>query len=467
MRGRSRSSPGVDAGLVTVDRPPGAFRGFPSRKDQAVVAALANRVAEIAALPVQEETRSLWRALNSLTPVRPMVLIHELPWHELDHEGELALLSEDGLCRAIEATLRRTIYLWEHMRVDMVVEPEVIVPKVIRSDGFGIKTQKTTAVWDPMSDVVARSFVDQLKTEDDVQGIRTPEITLDQQATRDVEERVCEILQGILPVRSQGWLPDFNQWPAWQVQEDTAASVNGMWPDDNESAGFSAWDIICGWRGAENLLLDLAARPAFMHQIISRLTDAHLGMLDQLEEQGLLGYGQTTINCNGAYTDELPAPGFNPLHPRARDIWTTGSAQILTSASPAMFEEFELPYATLWYGRFGLASYGCCEVLDNKIDLVRRIPNVRKISASPWAKVETTAEQIGRDYVLSRRPNPAFVGGISWSPDVVERDLRDTIQACARYRCPLELTLKDVSTVQYQPQRLWEWADIAMRLVVG
>ena len=430
------------------------------------MAALAQRVAEIAALPAQEETRLLWRALNRLEPARPMVLIHELPWHELDHEEELALLSEDALCRSIEATLRRTLYLWEHMRVDMVVEPEVIVPKVIRSDGFGIRTEKTTAVLDPMSDVIARHFVDQLTTEDDAQKIRTPEISLDEQVTRAIEERASEILGGILPVRSQGWVPDFNQWPAWQLQEDTAALVNGMWPDDNEAAGFNAWDIICGWRGAEDLLLDLADRPDFMHQIISRLTDAHLGMLDQLEEQGMLGYGQATINCNGAYTDELPAPGFDPLHPRAEDIWTTGSAQTLTSASPAMFEEFELPYATLWYERFGLASYGCCEVLDNKIDLVRRIPNVRKISMSPWANMEIAAEQTGRDFVLSRRPNPAFVAGISWNPEVVERDIADTINTCARYRCALELTLKDISTVHYQPQRLWEWANLAMRLVV-
>ena len=27
------------------------------------------------------------------------------------------------------------------------------------------------------------------------------------------------------------------------------------------------------------------------------------------------------------------------------------------------------------------------------------------------------------------------------------------------------LILKDISTVRYQPQRLWEWSDVAMRLV--
>ena len=44
----------------------------------------------------------------------------------------------------------------------------------------------------------------------------------------------------------------------------------------------------------------------------------------------------------------------------------------------------------------------------------------------------------------------------------MERDLRFTVETCRRYHCPLELILKDISTVSYQPQRLWQWADIAM-----
>ena len=31
--------------------------------------------------------------------------------------------------------------------------------------------------------------------------------------------------------------------------------------------------------------------------------------------------------------------------------------------------------------------------------------------------------------------------------------------------CHVELIMKDISTVRYQPQRLWEWAAIAMEVV--
>ena len=53
--------------------------------------------------------------------------------------------------------------------------------------------------------------------------------------------------------------------------------------------------------------------------------------------------------------------------------------------------------------------YGCCEPLDRKIDIVRKLPNLRKISITPWADVKRAAEQMGSDFVMARKPNPAMV----------------------------------------------------------
>ena len=52
-------------------------------------------------------------------------------------------------------------------------------------------------------------------------------------------------------------------------------------------------------------------------------------------------------------------------------------------------------------------------------------------------------------------------------PEAVEKDLRDTLAACRRHACPVELVLKDISTVHYEPERLWEWSRIASRLARG
>jgi hypothetical protein len=188
-------------------------------------------------------------------------------------------------------------------------------------------------------------------------------------------------------------------------------------------------------------------------------------MLDQLEEKGLLGFGQSTIHCTGAFTDELPALGFDPQKPRGIDLWTCGMAQIFSTVSPAMHKEFEIDYAALWYDRFGLGYYGCCEPLEDKIDIIRELPRVRKISMSPWVDMDKGAERIGRDFVFSRKPNPAFLAWDTWRPEAVEEDLRETLETCKRYGCPVEFILKDISTVHYEPQRLWEWVDIAMKVV--
>jgi len=408
-----------------------------STKDRDILRELASQVAEIAALPVQQETISLWKALNSLKPVRPMVMIDQIPWHEMEVDGELELQTEDGFCRGIETGLRRTLYSWRHMRVDMVVEPVINIAKAIRGTGFGIQTREERAVLDPKNDVVGHYYIDQLKTEEDVERIQTPEVVLDEKATAEADVKAHELFDGIIAIRMQGALP-----------------------------GFAPWDTIVQWHGAENILFDLAGRPEFTHQIMARLTDAQLSMLDQFEEKGLLGFGQSTIHCSGAHTDELPAPGFDPRHPRAKDLWTSGMAQIFSTVSPAMHQEFELDYAFRWYSRFGLVYYGCCEPLDGKIEIIRKIPHVRKISMSPWVDQDNGAEQMGGDFVFSRKPSPAFLAD-NWEPDAVEQDLRETREHCARHGTPVEFILKDISTVHYEPQRLWEWADIAMRVVGG
>ena len=70
-----------------------------SEKDRELLRGMAEQVAEIAALPVQQETISLWKALNGLRPVRPMVMIDQISWHEMDVDGELVLRTEDPFCQ--------------------------------------------------------------------------------------------------------------------------------------------------------------------------------------------------------------------------------------------------------------------------------------------------------------------------------------------------------------------------------
>ena len=70
------------------------------------------------------------------------------------------------------------------------------------------------------------------------------------------------------------------------------------------------------------------------------------------------------------------------------------------------------------------------------------------------------ARNVGQDYVISWKPNPdIFVRG-SWNPEEVRVDFAENLKKLKG--CIVEVIMKDVSSVEYKPQHLWEWADIAV-----
>ncbi len=409
-----------------------------STSDKTIIRELAAKIAEIAALPVQEEKRDLWRKLNARAPVRPMVMIDQVCWNEMKVGDELSLQCEGDECRGYEQTLRRWLFQWNHFPVDMVMEPFIRVPKAIHNTGLGIRIQEHVAVQDPTNSVVGHSYDNQFQTEEDLEKIKQPVVTHDAAETARRLSVAHELLDGLLEVRPWGADPYL-----------------------------SLWDPISMWMGVQAALMALIEKPDYMHRLLARMTDGYLSMLDKLEQQGLMCTQQSLVHCTGAWTDDLPAPGYDPSKPRTKDLWMFGLAQMLATVSPDMFREFEVDYAGRICERFGLVYYGCCDPLDGKMAEVRMIPNVRKVSMSPWVDQERGAEQIGRDFVYSRKPNPAFLAPGTFSPDQVRNDLVATRDTCARHGCPLEIILKDISTVHYEPQRLFQWARIAMEVVGG
>ena len=109
--------------------------------------------------------------------------------------------------------------------------------------------------------------------------------------------------------------------------------------------------------------------------------------------------------------------------------------------------------------------YGFCDPLHDRMAQVRMIPNVRKVSKGPWVDQERGAAEIGSDFVYSRKPSPALVAMDHFYAGAVRADLTRTLAVCEKYGCPVELILKDISTVRYEPERLSEWASIAMQVV--
>ena len=406
-----------------------------NKKDLSVIRPLAERYSELAQLDIQKERLDRYKKTVSLEVVRPVVLIDEVPWGELD-AADLRLRCSDPVCRGIERFLRRSLYQWDNFQVDMVIPPYFQVQKKIKSTGLGIGIKENRLSGTTGTDIVSHEYTDQLKNEEDLEKIRIPQISYDREGTERDMETAEEIFQGLLPVKIAGI----------QVY-------------------YSIWDQISTFRGVDTLLMDLSLRPDFMKKTAEKFARICESLVDQYEKLDLLDPDPRLLHCTPAATDDLPAPDFAGKV-RKKDVWGRCHAQIFSAVSPEMHDEFDLVYNSRLFRDFGLVYYGCCEPLDRKIPLLRkRFENLRKISITPWADPERAAAEIGGDYVLAGKPNPAFVNAPVFDPRPVEEELKRYLDACKRHGTTCEFVLKDISTVARNPRNLTEWAETAGRVI--
>ena len=324
------------------------------KQDREVLRRLVGEQAEIAALPVHKEKAALWRKLNDLEPVRPLVWINEIPWHEMNVDGELTLQCEGEWARRIEWALRSTLYQWRHMPGDMVVDDYVSCPMAIHSTGFGIAEDVDIVRTDDANTVVSRHFHRQIVEPEDIQKMKMPVVTHDEDETERRYQSLNDAVGDILPVKVVG--------------------KKGTW--------FAPWDELIRWWGVQEAMMDMVQRPQMVNDIVSHLVDAYLCELDQWVELNLLTRNDDNTRIgSGAYgyTGALPGADFDPQHPRPEDLWGSATAQIFVGVSPEMHWEFALQHEMRWLERWGMTYYGCCEPLDVKMDILRRVPNLRKI----------------------------------------------------------------------------------------
>jgi len=409
-----------------------------NNKDLSIIRDLAKRTAELAALPIQEEKRRLWRGLNNKKPERPMIMVDQVCWHEMNVNDELTLLCQDEEARGWERHFRTILYKWNHFPVDSVVENYIPVYRVM-SGGLDLRAREETLELDSANDVVSHKFENQIKTFDDLEKIKFSDVVYNEKETMKQYEHMQEMFGGIMDLRLEG---------------------NGY------SQGYlTFWDPIASILSIEGFLDTIIDNPDLMHAVIKRVVDGYMTTLDQMEALNLYTNPQPLIHCTGAWNDELPQTIAKPGEKRTtKDMWMFSMAQSLSTVSPAMFNEFEIEYSIPLCERFGLVYYGCCEPLHDRMNYVKRLPNLRKVSMSPWANKLRGAEEIGKDYVYSCKPNPAFIAVSSFDEDLIRKDLIETKQICQQFGCPLEIILKDVSTVDYKPERVWRWAEIAMEV---
>ena len=405
-----------------------------SRNEMETLRNLAQQYMEIAAQPKFKGKKELWLSLNRCDMQRPMLMIDQMPWHELDVDGFLVNQVEDPYWRGVETNLRQTIYKLRYLPADMVPQPFLILPKPIFNTGYGLQIVDERSIQtDVKNDVKSHQFENQLLDYEDIEKIVTPKAILDKAAEAEIRQQAEILFQGIAPFVMAGL-----------------------------GLHLGLWDFITFWMGVENVYIDLMERPEFLHAVMEKLTVATIEWIEQMNRDGLFDVYTQICHCAHTFCDDLPSASCDKNAPTSRDTWAFGMAQLFTSVAPSVTAELEVAYMQRIFPYFGAIYYGCCDRLDDRLDVITRMPGIRKISCSPWSDREVFAERLPKGYVMSNKPNPALLATHTMDYGEVRADIRRTVEAARRFDVPLELVLKDISTVRYEPQRLWEWEKIAM-----
>ena len=86
--------------------------------DKLIVRELAKKYMALVCSEKQAKMFERFRATNDLKLVRPPVLIDEIPWYQMDIDGELSCRCEDKSARDVELHFRKAIYYMTHFKVD-------------------------------------------------------------------------------------------------------------------------------------------------------------------------------------------------------------------------------------------------------------------------------------------------------------------------------------------------------------
>lgn len=402
-----------------------------------VLRTLAFEYMELARLPVQREKLDLWKALNRNQMQRPMVCIDQLPWNELNYDDSLTVIIKEPYWAQVELGLRKKIFGFRHFPVDMVLEPYITIPKVITSSGYAISAKVERISLSEGTTASSQHYENILKEYDDIKNIKDMDFLLDVEKS---DERFLE---------------------AQNIFGDISPLVQGH----GVSFHLGVWDFLTTLMSVENAYLDLLDRPEFIHACMERITDAAIAGIKKANDLNIHDDISNLCHCSYTYNDEL-LPDFGAgCGPVSKNSWAFGMAQLFTSVSPDITSEFELPYISKMASHFGMIYYGCCDRLDDRLDIIKKIPNLKKISCSPWSDRKKFAQEIGRNYTMSFKPSPAFIAGDQADWDQVKKDLEHTVSVAKENNVNLEIILKDISTVNCRPDRLTKWADIAMNLV--
>ncbi len=395
--------------------------------DKKILQSLAFRVAELAARPEEGYKKALWYKLNGLQPCRPLIFCDpENGWGEIIPLDQL--ICESQLGKRWEMKLKKQIFNGETMLDDRVIEALFEIPYISTITDWGMSPEIYGG-----EDGGANAWDAPLKDYGEMHKLHFPQITVDFQKTKELKELAEEVMGEFLEVRIKG---------VWWWSTGLTRTFTEI-------------------RGLKELLYDFIDHPIELKSLMAFLRDGNLAMLDYLEENNLMSLNNdgTYIASGGfGWSHELPQRDFIG-RVRCSDLWGFGEEQSTVGVSPQMFEEFVFNYHLPIMNRFGLNCYGCCEPLDSRWNVIKKIPRLRRVSVSPWANKTKMAEYLEDKYVFSMKPHPGPLAAPEIDEESIRKSLRESLEVTRG--CRVEIIMKDNHTLGDNPNNAVRWCQIA------
>ncbi len=397
-----------------------------SDKDRQRLRALAGQQTELAASTENERLYRRWQAHgNGDLNAGPMVRI-ELDTFEPDVLPQL-MRCQDEQARAIERRLLRGTVNRELFGDDTLVPTHYQVWDRVSFTAFGLPAQRQKTEGLGYHTI---PYFDELE-----QGLPMlkPTVCRADMEGADREAAEADALFGdLLPVRRVGFVPPI-----------------------------SATAAVVGLMGMENMFISMMDEPERFVKMMDMLIDGYIGHFDRLSESGILrscARDEPLYQGTYCFTDELP-DGKRGAH--TRDLWLYMDSQECSSVSAEMYRELVFPSFSRLMAAFGLVSYGCCEAVHALWDdCLSKIPNLRKVSVSPWCDEEMMGERLrGGKVAYLRKPTPNLIGiGETLDEEAAHAHIRKT--AIAARGCRLEVIQRDVYSINKDPGKVRRFVDI-------
>jgi hypothetical protein len=389
---------------------------------------LAKKQAEIAALPIMEERKKMWYALNDGHPgARPPVVIETWTF-DRDFMPENIYYCKSTAGREVEAQLLRNLRNHELINDDKVTPNTFDIGWFIEENEFGVPTAHEVI---PDSEGVAIGFrflhpIHDL--ERDLASLKPSTFSVDRAKTLAWQDFLTDLLGDFLPVEIR-----------------TGCHVSSM-----------LTHRVVELMGMEAFFTAMYDQPDSVHQLMAYLRDNALSRMRWLESEKLLRLNNANQDSFGSsynFTNRLPASpnpldaGQNNGKVRLCDTWGCSNSQETVGISPRMFRDFCFPYYRQVCEPMGLLYYGCCEPAHPFWNEISQLPHLKKVSISRWCDQRFMGEALrGSEIVYSRKPDPNFLSvdahlnEAAWSDHIAE-----TLEATRGVF--LEFIIRDVYTV--------------------